>query len=109
MPDDLLDCARAQVARGSWLGRGSPRGGNVSIPALLVPKLTHTMLPEHTQRYRPVGTQLFGTRPPEWEVIGTFTGCDGIEYARLRRVGPLPEEKTIAADVLADRRHYQPV
>lgn len=65
------------------------------------------MLPDHTQRFRPTGTHLFGARPPEWEVVDVYTAHDGIDYARIRRVGVPPEEKTIAAGILNDPRRYQ--
>jgi hypothetical protein len=67
----------------------------------------HTV--ERGQRYRDLSTGRFGVLGTEWIVDAIFQGTDGIQYAQLVNAGDLTQQKTLAADVLGDRKRFERV
>jgi hypothetical protein len=45
----------------------------------------------------------------EWIVDAIFRGTDGIQYAQLVDGGDLTQQKTLAVDVLRDRKRFERV
>jgi hypothetical protein len=45
----------------------------------------------------------------EWIVDAIFRGTDGIQYALLVNAGDLTQHKTLALDVLNDRKRFERV
>jgi hypothetical protein len=45
----------------------------------------------------------------EWIVDAIFRGTDGIEYAQLVNAADLTQQKTLAVDVLGDRKRFERV
>ena len=62
---------------------------------------------ENGQRYQEAATGYLGRPAAVWVVETTFTkAADGLLYAQLAREGDKSMRKTLAADVLADRRRF---
>jgi hypothetical protein len=64
---------------------------------------------ERGQRYRDLSTGRFGVLGTEWIVDAIFQGTDGIQYAQLVNAGDLTQQKTLAVDVLNDRKRFERV
>jgi hypothetical protein len=64
---------------------------------------------ERGQRYRDLSTSRFGVLGTEWIVDAIFIGSDGIQYALLVNAGDLTQQKTLAVDVLGDRKRFEQV
>lgn len=64
---------------------------------------------ERGQRYRDLSSSRFGVLGTEWIVDAIFTGTDGIEYAQLVNAADLTQHKTLAVDVLGDRKRFEQV
>ena len=58
------------------------------------------------QRYRAVGTSFLGSPTGVWVVGDIFTSTDSLRYARLVNVPDPTLMKTLAVEVLTDRRRY---
>ena len=52
------------------------------------------------------GESVLGT---EWIVDAIFIGTYGIQYALLVNAGDLTQQKTLAVDVLGDRKRFERV
>ena len=59
---------------------------------------------ERGQRYRDLSSSRFGVLGTEWIVDAIFQGTDGIQYAQLVNAADLTQQKTLAVDVLKDRK-----
>jgi hypothetical protein len=64
---------------------------------------------ERGQRYRDLSTGRFGPLGTEWIVDAIFLGSDGIQYAQLVNAADLTQQKTLAMDVLGDRKRFERV
>ena len=64
---------------------------------------------ERGQRYRDLSAGRFGVLGTEWIVDAIFIGTDGIQYAQLVNAGDLTQQKTLAVDVLGDRKRFERV
>jgi hypothetical protein len=64
---------------------------------------------ERGQRYRDLSTGRFGPLGTEWIVDAIFIGTDGIQYAQLVNASDLTQQKTLAVDVLGDRKRFERV
>jgi hypothetical protein len=64
---------------------------------------------ERGQRYRDLSAGRFGVLGTEWIVDAIFQGTDGIQYAQLVNAGDLTQQKTLAVDVLNDRKRFERV
>jgi hypothetical protein len=64
---------------------------------------------ERGQRYRDLSASRFGVLGTEWIVDAIFVGTDGIQYAQLVNAGDLTQHKTLAVDVLGDRKRFERV
>jgi len=64
---------------------------------------------ERGQRYRDLSSSRFGVLETEWIVDAIFIGTDGIQYAQLVNAGDLTQQKTLAVDVLGDRKRFERV
>jgi hypothetical protein len=64
---------------------------------------------ERGQRYRDLSSGRFGPLGIEWIVEAVFLGTDGIQYAQLVNAGDLTQQKTLAVDVLGDRKRFERV
>ena len=64
---------------------------------------------ERGQRYRDLSPGRFGALGTEWIVDAIFLGTDGIQYAQLVNAGDLTQQKTLAVDVLNDRKRFERV
>jgi hypothetical protein len=64
---------------------------------------------ERRQRYRDLSSSRFGVLGTEWIVDAIFRGTDGIQYAQLVNAGDLAQQKTLAVDVLGDRKRFERV
>ena len=62
---------------------------------------------ERGQRYRDLSTGRFGPLGTEWIVDAIFIGTDGLQYALLVNAGDLTQQKTLAVDVLRDRKRFE--
>jgi hypothetical protein len=58
------------------------------------------------QRYRAVGTSFLGSPTGLWIVGDIFVSTDSLRYARLVNVPDPTILKTLAVEVLCDRRRY---
>jgi hypothetical protein len=58
------------------------------------------------QRYRAVGTSFLGSPTGLWTVGDIFISTDSLRYARLVNVPDPTLLKTLAIEVLGDRRRY---
>ncbi|MDB5410497.1 MAG: hypothetical protein JWL84_5409 [Rhodospirillales bacterium] len=58
------------------------------------------------QRYRAVGTSFLGSPTGVWVVGDIFTSTDSLRYARLVNVPDPTLKKTLAIEVLGDRRRF---
>jgi hypothetical protein len=58
------------------------------------------------QRYRAVGTSFLGSPTGLWIVGDIFVSTDSLRYARLVNVPDPTVLKTLAVEVLGDRRRY---
>jgi hypothetical protein len=65
----------------------------------------HTV--ERGQRYRDVSPGRFGVFGAEWIVEAVFLGTDGIQYALLVSASDLTQQKTLAVNVLRDRKRFE--
>jgi hypothetical protein len=61
---------------------------------------------ERGQRYRDLSTGRFGALGTEWIVDAIFIGTDGIQYAQMVNAADLTLHKTLAVDVLSDRKRW---
>jgi hypothetical protein len=61
------------------------------------------------QRYRDLSPGRFGALGTEWIVDAIFLGTDGIQYAQLVNASDLTQQKTLAVDVLNDRKRFERV
>jgi hypothetical protein len=59
------------------------------------------------QRFRDLSFGRFGVLGTEWIVDAIFRGTDGVQYAQLANASDLTRQKTLAADVLADRKRFE--
>ena len=64
---------------------------------------------ERGQRYRDLSASRFGVLGTEWIVDAIFRGTDGIQYAQLANASDLTQQKTLAVDVLVDRKRFERV
>ena len=64
---------------------------------------------ERGQRYRDLSPGRFGALGTEWIVDAIFQGTDGIQYAQLVSASDLTQQKTLAVDVLNDRKRFERV
>jgi hypothetical protein len=64
---------------------------------------------ERGQRYRDLSSSRFGILGTEWIVDAIFKGIDGIGYAQLVNASDLTQHKTLALDVLGDRKRFERV
>jgi hypothetical protein len=64
---------------------------------------------ERGQRYRDLSAGRFGVLGTEWIVDAIFLGTDGIGYAQIINASDLTQRKTLAVDVLGDRKQFQRV
>ena len=64
---------------------------------------------ERGQRYRDLSASRFGPLGTEWIVDAIFLGTDGIQYAQIVNASDLTQRKTLAVDVLADRKRFERV
>jgi hypothetical protein len=64
---------------------------------------------ERGQRYRDLSSSRFGVLGTEWIVDAIFRGTDGIRYAQLVNASDLTQHKTLALDVLADKKRFERV
>jgi hypothetical protein len=64
---------------------------------------------ERGQRYRELSSGRFGVLGTEWIIDAVFIGTDGIQYAQLVNAGDLTQQKTLAVDVLGDRKRFERV
>ena len=64
---------------------------------------------ERGQRYRDLSPGRFGPLGTEWIVEAIFIGTDGIQYAQLVNASDLTQHKTLAVDVLGDRKRFERV
>jgi hypothetical protein len=64
---------------------------------------------ERGQRYRDLSPGRFGALGTEWIVDAVFLGTDGIQYAQLIAASDLTQQKTLAVDVLNDRKRFERV
>jgi hypothetical protein len=64
-------------------------------------------LVERGHRYRDLSAGRFGVLGTEWIVDAIFIGTDGIQYAQLVNAGDLTQQKTLAVDVLGDRKRFE--
>ena len=64
---------------------------------------------ERGQRYRDLSSSRFGVLGTEWIVDAIFRGTDGIQYAQLVNARDLTQQKTLALDVLGDRKRFERV
>jgi hypothetical protein len=64
---------------------------------------------ERGQRYRDLSAGRFGPLGTEWIVDAIFLGTDGIQYAQLLNASDLTQQKTLAVDVLEDRKRFERV
>jgi hypothetical protein len=64
---------------------------------------------ERGQRYRDLSPGRFGALGTEWIVDAIFQGTDGIQYAQLVNASDLTQRKTLAVDVLGDRKRFERV
>ena len=64
---------------------------------------------ERGQRYRDLAAGRFGPLGTEWIVDAVFLGTDGIQYAQLVNASDLTQHKTLAVDVLGDRKRFERV
>ena len=64
---------------------------------------------ERGQRYRDLSADRFGVLGTEWIVDAIFIRTDGIQYAQLVNAGDLTQQKTLAVDVLTDRKRFDRV
>jgi hypothetical protein len=64
---------------------------------------------ERGQRYRDLCTGRFGVLGTEWIVDAIFQGTDDIQYAQLVNAGDLTQQKTLAVNVLGDRKRFERV
>jgi hypothetical protein len=64
---------------------------------------------ERGQRYRDLSSSRFGVLGTEWIVDAIFRGTDGIEYAQLVGASDSTQQKTLAVDVLTDRKRFERV
>jgi hypothetical protein len=75
--------------------------------------MDHLMPPKHRvergQRYRDLSSSRFGVLGTEWIVDAIFLGTDGIQYAQLVNAADLTQQKTLAVDVLGDRKRFERV
>jgi hypothetical protein len=62
---------------------------------------------ERGQRYRDLSAGRFGPLGTEWIVDAIFIGTDGIQYAQLVNASDLTQHKTLAVDVLGDRKRFE--
>jgi hypothetical protein len=62
---------------------------------------------ERGQRYRDVSPGRFGALGTEWIVDAIFQGTDGIQHALLVNPSDLTQQKTLAVDVLGDRKRFE--
>ena len=62
---------------------------------------------ERGQRYRDLSPGRFGALGTEWIVDAIFQGTDGIQYAQLVNAADLTQQKTLAVDVLGDRKRFE--
>ena len=62
---------------------------------------------ERGQRYRDLSSSRFGVLGTEWIVDAIFRGTDGIQYAQLANASDLTQQKTLAVDVLVDRKRFE--
>ena len=49
----------------------------------------------------------FGGLRTEWIVDAIFRGTEGIQYAQLVNAWDLTQQKTLAVDVLTDRKRFE--
>jgi hypothetical protein len=61
---------------------------------------------ERGQRYRDLSSSRFGVLGTEWIVDAIFRGTDGIQYAQLAHASDSTQQKTLAVDVLTDRKRF---
>jgi hypothetical protein len=64
---------------------------------------------ERGQRYRDLSSSRFGVLGTEWIVDAIFQGTDGIQYAQLVNASDLTQQKTLAVDLLGDRKRFERV
>ena len=64
---------------------------------------------ERGQRYRDLSAGRFGLLGTEWIADAIFLGTDGIQYAQLVNASDLTQYKTLAVDVLGDRKRFERV
>jgi hypothetical protein len=64
---------------------------------------------ERGQRYRDVSSGRFGALGTEWIVDAIFRGTDAIQYVQLVNASDLTQQKTLAVDVLNDRKRFERV
>jgi hypothetical protein len=64
---------------------------------------------ERGQRYRDLSSGRFGPLGTEWVVDAIFRGTDGIQYVQLVNASDLTQQKTLAVDVLNDRKRFERV
>jgi hypothetical protein len=64
---------------------------------------------ERGQRYLDLSAGRFGVLGTEWIADAIFIGTDGIQYALLVNAGDLTQQKTLAVDVLGDRKRFERV
>jgi hypothetical protein len=64
---------------------------------------------ERGQRYRDLSAGRFGPLGTERIVDAIFIGTDGIQYAQLVNASELTYQKTLAVNVLGDRKRFERV
>ena len=64
---------------------------------------------ERGRHYRDLSSSRFGVLGTEWIVDAIFRGTDGIQYAQLVNAGDVTQQKTLAVDVLGDRKRFERV
>ena len=64
---------------------------------------------ERGRHYRDLSSSRFGVLGTEWIVDAIFRGTDGIQYAQLVNARDLTQQKTLALDVLGDRKRFERV
>lgn len=58
------------------------------------------------QQYRDVQSNVFGRSPPDLIVSRVFIGMDGKEYAELRSAAGPTDKRSLATEILRDKRRF---